>query len=468
MAFKKNKDGQTTGSFEAMSQEAVIQKSHKTKRNRRIAIIVGCIVAVFLCAGVACAAYVSYLGDMLNKGDKTDDELAAIDDALTTTYETSLDKPFYMMLIGSDKREGNESMGARSDVNILVRVDPETHTVNLVSIPRDTKIEIDGYGTQKFNAAYAFDGAAGAIKAAENLLGIEISHYAEVNFGELANMIDAIGGVTVTVEEGEGVDDEKCDDYDGKHYVIEEGTQTLSGAEALTFSRSRAYPTGDFIRQKHQRQVIQAVIDKVMNLSIDKIPAVITAACNCVTTDLSVTDIIGLAQIFANADDLKVYSAMLPSYTQNINGISFVINDEELTKEMMKLVAAGEDPSGIVSTTTAADVYDSYIDTSQTVLFSDDSYYDTQTDTSTTQSSSATSSSASTSSSAPTSSSASAEVSTDSSASNSGTSSSGTTSGDSADSTSTSGTDSASTSAGAVSQESDTSGVAVQSATVEE
>ena len=69
-----------------------------------------------------------------------------------------------MMLIGSDKREGDDEGGARSDTNIVVRVDPTSNQATLVSIPRDTMIDIDGYGTNKFNAAYNYGGAAATIR----------------------------------------------------------------------------------------------------------------------------------------------------------------------------------------------------------------------------------------------------------------------------------------------------------------
>jgi LCP family protein required for cell wall assembly len=340
-------------------------KGASSKKKKIVIGVVCAILILLLCAG---AAYFNYINQQLTKGDKTDEELSALDEVLD--YSTSLDEPFYMLLIGSDRRENDASMGARSDVNIVCRVDPQAAQITMVSIPRDTKIELEGHGTQKFNAAYAFDGAAGAVKAAEELLDIDISHYAEVNFSELANLIDAVGGVTVNVEER--VDDSKCDDYDGNHYVIELGEQTLSGAEALTFSRSRNYPTGDFVRQKHQRQVVSAVVDKVTNLPLTSIPETINAAVKCVTTDLNVTDIIGLAQTFASGDGVTMYSAMLPSYTQTINGISFVINDEELSVEMMEIVEAGGDPSGIESTKTASSVTTTTVDTSNVLLYDDD------------------------------------------------------------------------------------------------
>ncbi|WP_165253745.1 LCP family protein [Adlercreutzia sp. ZJ304] len=353
----------------ARDAQAYHQASRMAHRGKRIAIaVVAAFLVVLLGGGTAFALYMNHINNQLTRGDKTDEELLNIDDALG--YGTSLDKPFNMLLIGSDSREGNSSMGSRSDTNIVVRVDPENKQLTMVSIPRDTKIELKGHGTQKFNAAYAFGGAAACIDAAEKLLDIEISHYAEVNFKNMAGLVDAVGGITV--ENESRIDNHKCDDGDGKHYIIEKGTQHLNGGEALTFARNRDYPDGDFTRQKHQRAVIQAVIDEVLKTSITGIPGVIDAASKCVTTDLDVLDVIGLAQMFAESGDITIYSAMLPSYTQTINGISFVINDAEKTKEMMKIVNEGGDPSEVVSTMTASDTTSSDLDTSKVLLFEDD------------------------------------------------------------------------------------------------
>ncbi len=349
----------------AAAYHAVAKKQMGRGKKIAIAIIASCL-AVLLGCGTAFALYMNYIDSQL-KGNLSDQERMAISDALG--YGTSLNEPFYMMLLGSDRRS-DETGPSRSDTNIVARVDPINDTVSMVSIPRDTKIEIKGHGTQKFNAAYAFGGAAGAIKAAEELLDIDITHYAEVSFLDLAGLVDAVGGVTV--ENESKIDNWKCDDGDGNHYIIEKGTQHLNGGQALTFARNRDYPDGDFTRQKHQRAVIEGVVAAVLDMPITGIPGVIEAAVKCVTTDLSALDIIGLAQKFADADDIVFYSAMLPSYPQNINGISFVINDEEKTAEMMKLFKAGEDPSGIVSNKSGKDITTSDIDTSNTLLFADD------------------------------------------------------------------------------------------------
>lgn len=344
------------------------QAARQRSKGRRGLIVTLCVLlALVIGCGVAFAVYISNVSHKLNVGEKTSDELAAISDALGG-YQSNFDEPFYMLLLGSDAR--SEDDFARTDTNIVVRVDPTTDTLSMISIPRDTKIEIEGHGTQKFNAAYAFGKVPGVIEATEDLLDIEISHYAEVSFLDLKDLVDAVGGVTVYNESR--IDNSKCDDGDGNHYVIEEGEVTLNGGEALTFARNRDYPQGDFTRAEHQRVLIEAIVDEVLDAPITSIPAIIEAAAESVTTDLNVLDIVGLAQQFADADDITIYSGMLPSYTQNINGISFVINDEEKTEEMMELFVAGEDYSDIVSTKSAADINTKDVDTSSTLLTSDD------------------------------------------------------------------------------------------------
>ena len=90
---------------------------------------------------------------------------------------------------------------SRADVTMLCRIDPDIATVDLVSIPRDTMVEIDGYGTQKINAAYSFGGAAGAVETVSQFAGVDISHYAEVHFEELESVVDELGGIWVNVPE---------------------------------------------------------------------------------------------------------------------------------------------------------------------------------------------------------------------------------------------------------------------------
>lgn len=325
------------------------QRRRKSGKGKKIAIGVCCALVVALIGcGTAFAIWYNNVNATLNTGDKTSEELENISEQLVSS---SFNEPFYMMLIGSDKREDDEEMGARSDTNIVVRIDPVNNQATLVSIPRDTMIDIDGYGTNKFNAAYNYGGAAAAIREAAQLTGAEISHYAEVNFEELVNLVDAVGGVDVVVDER--IDDPDADNsWSGTDpVIIEEGEQHLNGTQALVFARSRAYVDGDFTRTSNQRKLIEALANKVLSLPVTELPGVIQAAAKCVTTDMKVADIISLAQQFQGNGELTMYSAMVPSITGYVDEVSYVFADEDALAEMMEVVESGGDPSGITGTT---------------------------------------------------------------------------------------------------------------------
>lgn len=314
-------------------------------RGKKIAIgIVAAVLVALIGCGTALALYINGINNTITTGDKTDEQLNAIDAQLKSS---DLDKPFYMVLIGSDIRDGQTQAESRSDTNILVRVDPQENQVTMVSIPRDTAIDIDGHGISKFNNAYTYDGAAGVIREAGELCGVDIAHYAEVNFLGLEEVVNAIGGVDVEVSEL--INDPDADNTSwnptATPVIIEPGMQHLDGHEALVFARSRAFADGDFTRAENQRKLINAIVDKVLSLPVTELPAVIEAAAASVTTDLSITDIIALAQMFQDGADLTVYSGMVPSVAQYVNGISYVFADTDTLAEMMKVVEEGGDPS---------------------------------------------------------------------------------------------------------------------------
>ena len=132
-----------------------------------------------------------------------------------------------------------------------------------VSIPRDTMVELPGHGRQKINAAYAFDGAAGAVDAVSKFAGVPITHYAEIHFQELETLVDTLGGVWVNVPV---TNDETGSSNTGKR--IEAGEQLLNGEQALAFARERyGYTRGDFQRADNQRILAQAIVKKVLDVS---------------------------------------------------------------------------------------------------------------------------------------------------------------------------------------------------------
>lgn len=330
-------------------------------RGKKIAIgvLAAVLVAVVGC-GTAFALYVNSINSELS-GNKTSEEMQAIQDVLAP--KKSFDEPFYMLLVGSDARVGSDEDGARSDTNIVVYVDPTKNQASLVSIPRDTMIEIDGVGRAKFNAAYNYGGVSSTIREASQLLGVDISHYAEVDFDSMIQLVDAVGGVDVEVDER--IDDTDADNTtdnpNGQRIIIEEGPQHLNGEAALVFARSRAYADGDFTRTANQRKLIMALVNKVLDMPVTELPGIVQSAAKCVTTDLSVTDIVALAEQFKGKGDLTVYSAMAPTVFMNelVDGQSYVLNDPTATKQMMKVIEEGGDPSPIVGVTGSGPGYSS-------------------------------------------------------------------------------------------------------------
>ena len=312
------------------------------------------IIAVII---IALVAAVSALGFYLYKESQkqainadlhqlASEELKAVDEELTGEKK-AFDEPFTVLLLGSDARADDPDAGARTDTIILVRVDPTVNTVSMVSIPRDTRIELEGHGYEKFNAAYTYGGPSGTIAAVKKLTGIDIDHYAEINFEGLVGLVDAIGGIDVEV-------DEVIDDPDaGGH--IDAGKQHLDGEHALILARSRAYVDGDYTRQANQRKVIMSIINKALTAPATELSGLIQASTKFLKTDSGIDFdfIYDLAdQIRHNNDyEVKIYTATIPSSTATIDQVAYVIADEAGVKEMMKLFKAGKDVSSGVSET---------------------------------------------------------------------------------------------------------------------
>lgn len=309
-------------------------------KKRAIVILIILLVAALVAGGLF--VFKEYQKHMINQDlhSMSQEELQAVDNELTGSI--TFEEPFTMLLLGSDARSDDPSMGARTDTIILVRIDPTTNKISMLSIPRDTMIEIPGVGTQKFNAAYTYGGPSGTIAAVKELTGVDIDHYAEVNFEGLVGLIDAIGGIDVVV-------DETIDDPDAGSIVIPAGEQHLDGAAALVFSRSRAYADGDYTRVSNQRKVIEAIIHRGLNAPATELQGLIQASTAFLTTDsaMDFDFIYSLADQIRHNNDypVTISSATLPSSTSTIGGISYVIADQAAVAELIEVFLAGGDIS---------------------------------------------------------------------------------------------------------------------------
>ena len=314
-------------------------KTHKAKRHGKAFYALIATLAVVLIGAGAAFAYVNVLSGNFRSG---------LGDTSKYLVKTSLTQPFYMLLMGTDGSAERDESGDfgdsyRTDSIMLARIDPVNKKVTLVSLHRDTMIDYgDEYGVNKLNAAHVFGGPELSVKTVSKLAGVDISHYAEINFDGFREIVDALGGVEVDVPMT--IDDEDA----GGH--LDAGLQTLNGDQALILCRARhAYDEigpGDEYRAANQRLVMAAIAKKLLSADVATMASTVQTLSKYVTTDLGVTDIIGLAQNMQGLDpSTDIYSAMEPTTSKYIDGVWYEVNNTEEWKAMMKRVDAGLSPT---------------------------------------------------------------------------------------------------------------------------
>lgn len=261
---------------------------------------------------------------------------------------SKLDEPFYMLLLGVDKdNDRTEEWGAyegnfRADSIMLARIDPPNHRLTLVSIPRDTEVEYSDGSMGKINGVYSDGGAASMVKAVSKLAGVNISHYAEIDFEQFIAIVDLIGGVEVTLPVA-------VSDWENAGIDLPAGTQTLCGGDALGLVRSRhaydEYGGGDFFRAANQRMVIAAIIKKVLAQPAASLPGIVTAMADSVVTDLTVDQIVSLAVSMKDLNtDRDVYAGQLPTISEYVDDIWYERVDQTALIKMMGRINTGMPP----------------------------------------------------------------------------------------------------------------------------
>lgn len=156
---------------------------------------------------------------------------------------------------------GTDAGGKLTDAIILVNVDKPSGKISLLSIPRDTKVKIDGKN-RKINACYSIGGIDLLLSQVKNLTGAQINYYAVIKPGTLANIVDALGGVEYEVER-----DMFYQDPSQNLYIdLKKGKQTLDGDKAEQYCRFRSYPLGDIERTAAQRRFLTAMLEQKLKL----------------------------------------------------------------------------------------------------------------------------------------------------------------------------------------------------------
>lgn len=217
-------------------------------------------------------------------------------------------------LLGLDTRPGNPD-GTRSDTIIIVRVNPQTKAASMISIPRDLWVDIPGYGQNRINAAYTYGDAAhpgtGGPPLVEATIqknfGLHIDYFAEVDFEDFEQVIDAIGGVTIDVQTPLIDSQFPTLDYGVKRIYIPAGIQHMDGKTAVEYARSR-HADSDLARNTRQQQVLLAIRQQGVNLGLLTNNQLQTALARAIRTDLQVPDILSLAQIAGGMNQNNIHN----------------------------------------------------------------------------------------------------------------------------------------------------------------
>ncbi|SCH19204.1 LCP family protein [Romboutsia sp. 1001713B170207_170306_H8] len=187
-----------------------------------------------------------------------------------------------ILLVGVDG--DNIDRGNRSDAMIILTIDSNNNDIRLTSLARDTYVNIPGHSTEKLTHAYAYDGPSLLIQTIKENFGISIDKYAAVNFNSFINIINELGGVQIDISEAE------VSQIDG---INEAGTQALTGEQALAYSRIR-YIDSAYQRDNRQRTVLQALYNKLTNVSNDELLDIANTLFRYTKTNMTPMEIISV------------------------------------------------------------------------------------------------------------------------------------------------------------------------------
>lgn len=229
-----------------------------------------------------------------------------------------------LLVLGSDKLSNGAETHGRSDTLMLVHVAPTAGFISVLSLPRDLRVEVPGHGFHKINAAYAFGGAALSIETVQNLTGVDIDHYLEIDFSAFKDVTDSIGGVYIDVD--------RRYYYDGPDYEninLAPGYQLLSGDAALDYVRFRHDQNTDFGRMERQQRFLRAVREQAMgwNLGV-RLPSLVTSLFKNVRTEMTTNEVIKLAYWVMNLRGTQIKQVAIPGDIQTIEGVSYVVSSD--------------------------------------------------------------------------------------------------------------------------------------------
>ena len=254
-------------------------------------------------------------------------------------------RAFQLLLIGVDTN--NPAIKGRSDTMILARLVPGQNSLQLISFMRDLYVTIPGRGHNRLNAAYAFGGPELLITTLENNFGVRPDGYLAVNFSLMAELVDAIGGITLEVSSREHQSLNAILAYYNRQYkrpknadmLGRPGLQRLNGHQALAFARIRKMDS-DYQRIIRQQKVMQAIYERLQTLDFGTLTNIIATFSTKVKTDLTIAEALPLMTSLLNLSDTQIQTLRVPvqgSFSSKmIRGMYFIVPQLERNRKALE------------------------------------------------------------------------------------------------------------------------------------
>ena len=300
-----------------------------------------CTAGVLLCFIFAGAAYVCAKWNKINTQDIQADDLVINQEVM---QNLDLGEGYTnVALFGVDSRDGNLGEGNRTDCIIVASLNNKTKEIKMVSVYRDTLLDLSDGTYQKCNAAYSYGGPVMAINMLNMNLDLDIEDYVTVDFGAIADAIDLLGGIEIDIQEEEIAPLNKYINETARsagkepHQVEESGLQLLDGSQATTYARIRSTAGGDFTRTERQRLVIEKMFEKALEADLGTINAIIDEVFPQVSTSFTLQEILTYASAYSEYTLGDNMGFPADNTTDTLSGLGSIVIPQDLVSNVTKL-----------------------------------------------------------------------------------------------------------------------------------
>lgn len=273
-----------------------VNESKKIKKKKHIGLKIFLVLVLIILVATGCMF--GWFKSKLNQMQFV--ELNVEELGIDSTVDENLKGYRNILLLGLDSRDMENTKGSRSDAIIIVNINEKTKEVNLISVYRDTYLDIDGHGLDKVTHAHAYGGPALTINTLNKNLDLNIKEFAAVNFESVAKLVDLMGGIELDITKSEMNEMNKYISDTSKNTGISSnkltthGKQMVDGVQAVTYARIRKNTGGDEQRTNRMRTVLVKAFEKAKTMNVSKINSIANTMLPEIQTNITDKEILGI------------------------------------------------------------------------------------------------------------------------------------------------------------------------------